>query len=149
MAVTLAVFAAVETVFALRVRFHLIPPVRLDSALSMHWVTETGTGGPAGPSPGSFFVGITPSLPGAWIGSSHVTTAAGSVSLGRTPAACGPNSTDSACTATIARMHLRQVLVYQPASRFWAFQWYETAICLALALLLAGCCVWWVRRRVS
>jgi len=147
MAVTIAVFAAVETVFALRVRFHLIPPVRLDSALNMQWVTETGTGGPAGP--GSFFVGITPNLPGAWIGSSHVTTAAGSISLGRTPAACGPNAAYSACTATIARMHLREVLVYQPASRFWAFQWYETAIYLALAFALAGFCVWWVRRRVS
>jgi hypothetical protein len=46
-------------------------------------------------------------------------------------------------------MHLRQVVVYQPASRFWTFQWYETAIYLALALVLAGFCIWWVRRRVS
>jgi hypothetical protein len=114
----------------------------------MGWVTQTGTGGPAGP--GSFFVGITPNLPGAWIGSSQVTTTAvGSTSLGPVPPACGPNYPQSACTAAIARMHLRQVVVYQPASRFWAFQWDETAIYLALALALAGFCVWWVRRRVS
>jgi hypothetical protein len=147
MVVTLAIFAAVETVFALRVRFHLIPAVRLESALNMHWVTETGTGGPAGR--GSFFVAITPNLPGAWLGSSKVTTASGSTALGRTPSACGQASSYNACTAAIGRMHLRQVLVYQPASRFWAFQWYETAIYFALALVLAGFCVWWVRRRVS
>jgi hypothetical protein len=147
MAVTLAVFAAVEAAFALRVRFHLVPPVRLVSALNMHWVTETGTGGPGGP--GSFFVGITPNLPGAWIGTSEVTTAAGRTNLGPVPHDCGANYTYNACAAVIARMHLRQVLVYQPASRFWTFQWYETAIYLALAVVLAGFCVWWVRRRVS
>jgi energy-coupling factor transporter ATP-binding protein EcfA2 len=95
------------------------------------------------------FIGITPNLPGAWISSSQVTTAAGSTYLGPHLSACGPNATYSACVAAIARMHLRQVLVYQPASRFWALQWYETAIYLALALALAGFCVWWVRRRVS
>jgi hypothetical protein len=147
MAATLAVFAAVETVFALKVRFHLMTPVRLDSALNMNWVTQTGSGGPAGP--GSLFVGITPNLPGAWIGSSHVTTAAGSTALGPLPATCGPNYTFTSCRAAIAGMHLRQVIAYQPASRFWALQWYETAIYLALALVLAGFCVWWVRRRVS
>ena len=46
-------------------------------------------------------------------------------------------------------MHLRQAVIYQPGSRFWAFQWYETAIYLALAAVLAGFCVWWVRRRLS
>ncbi len=147
MAVTLAVFAAVQTGFALKIRFHLIPPVRAVSALNMAWVTETGISGPVGHS--SLSVGITPNLPGAWISSSQVTTAAGSSSLGPSPAVCGPNSTYSACAAAIARLHLRQVLVYQPTSRFWALQWYETAIYLALALALAGFCVWWVRRRVS
>jgi hypothetical protein len=147
MAVTLAVFAAVQAAFELKIRFHLIPPVRVASALNMAWVTETGTGGPAGP--GSLYVGIQPNLPGAWIGSSQVTTAAGSTSLGPVPSSCGPNATYSACTAAITRMHLRQVIIYQPGSRFWALQWYETAIYLALALALAGFCVWWVRRRVS
>jgi hypothetical protein len=147
MAVTLAVFAAVVSGFAGKVRFHLIPPLHLTSPLNMSWVTETGIGGPAGPN--SLLVNITPNVPGAWIGSSQVTTAAGSTSLGPPPPGCGANSTYRACTAAIGRLHLRQVLVYQPGSRFWALQWYETAIYLALALALAGFCVWWVRRRVS
>jgi len=147
MAVTLAVFAAVQAAFELRVRFHLMPPLRLASALNVGWVTQLGSGGPAGP--GSLFVGVSPTLPGAWIGSSQVTTAAGQANLGPMPPACGPNSTYSSCLAAIGRMHLRQVVIYQPGSRFWAFQWYETAIYLALAAVLAGFCVWWVRRRLS
>jgi hypothetical protein len=147
MAATLAVFAAVVSGFAGKVRFHLIPPLHLTSPLNMSWVTQTGIGGPAGPN--SLLVNITPNVPGAWIGSSSVTTAAGSTSLGPPPSGCGENSTYRACTAAIGRLHLRQVLVYQPGSRFWALQWYETAIYLALALALAGFCVWWVRRRVS
>ena len=31
-------------------------------------------------------------------------------------------------------------MTYQPANRYWAFQWYETAIYLALALFLAALC---------
>ena len=147
MAVTLAVFAAVQAAFELRVRFHLMPPLRLASALNVGWVTQLGSGGPAGP--GSLFVGVSPTLPGAWIGSSQVTTAAGQANLGPMPPPCGPNSAYSACVAAIGRMHLRQVVIYQPGSRFWAFQWYETAIYLALAAVLAGFCVWWVRRRLS
>ena len=39
------------------------------------------------------------------------------------------------------------VVTYQPPSRYWAFQWYETAIFLGAALVLAGVCIWSVRRR--
>ena len=43
----------------------------------------------------------------------------------------------------LEKLHIREVATFQPASRYWAFQWYETAIFLGLALfgrvlLLAG-----------
>jgi hypothetical protein len=44
---------------------------------------------------------------------------------------------------------LREVLVYQPASRYWAFQGYEMAIFLGLAVIFAAFCFWWMRRRIS
>ena len=42
--------------------------------------------------------------------------------------------------------HLRQVITYQPASRFWPFQWEESAIFVVLAGLLVAFCFWWVHR---
>jgi hypothetical protein len=55
-----------------------------------------------------------------------------------------------ACTARADAYlpQLREVLTYQPAGRYWPFQAIETAIFLTLALALAGCCFWWVRRRI-
>jgi hypothetical protein len=49
----------------------------------------------------------------------------------------------------VDKLHIREALIYQPVSRYWAFQWYETAIFIGLAFVLAGFCLWWVRRRLS
>jgi hypothetical protein len=43
---------------------------------------------------------------------------------------------------------LREILTYQPASRYWTFQAIETGIFLALAAALAVTCFWWIRRRI-
>jgi hypothetical protein len=53
------------------------------------------------------------------------------------------------CLAEIKRLGYRQQLTYQPSSRFWPFQGYETGIYTAVTLGLAGCCCWWIRRRLS
>jgi hypothetical protein len=37
-------------------------------------------------------------------------------------------------------------VTYQPASRYWAFQSYETAIFLVGTLILVGFSTWWIRR---
>jgi len=42
-----------------------------------------------------------------------------------------------------------QLTTYQPASRFWPFQWIEGAWLLALSLLLIATTVWRVRRRAT
>ena len=44
------------------------------------------------------------------------------------------------------RQGYRQLVTYQPATRFWTLQAIETAIFLALAAALTGFCFWWVRR---
>ena len=44
------------------------------------------------------------------------------------------------------QLRLRELVVYQPASRYWALQWYEMAIFLGAAVLLGGFCFWWSRR---
>jgi hypothetical protein len=60
----------------------------------------------------------------------------------------GPQAAFQDCVAKLAAKY-HEVVTYQPASRFWPFQIYETAIFLGLALLLVGFCLWWVRRRLS
>jgi ABC-type transport system involved in multi-copper enzyme maturation permease subunit len=42
-----------------------------------------------------------------------------------------------------------QLTTYQPAGRFWAFQWIEGGWLLALSLLLIGATLWMVRRRAA
>jgi hypothetical protein len=144
MAVTLAVFALVQLVMPLWVRPHLITPLRTDAALNVggNLTTEmTGSGGRM------TLVGAV-DRPGAWILSNQTVTPAGHVFTGPAPQACAsPTAPPQACIASLARLHLRQVVTYQPASRYWAFQWYETGIFVILAVALAGFCFWRVRRR--
>ncbi|MGH2869186.1 MAG: hypothetical protein ACRDNK_16700 [Solirubrobacteraceae bacterium] len=42
-----------------------------------------------------------------------------------------------------------QLTTYQPASRFWLFQWIEGGWLFALSLLLIATTVWLVRRRAA
>jgi hypothetical protein len=84
---------------------------------------------------------VPPHIPGAWILSTQLTTPDGRpASSVPYTAACGQNSAFSSCQGYIASLHLRQTVTYQPASRYWDFQWTETGIYLALALVLAGLC---------
>jgi hypothetical protein len=43
----------------------------------------------------------------------------------------------------------RQVLSFQPASRFWMFQWEELAIFAVVAIVLSVFCIWWISRRLA
>jgi hypothetical protein len=55
-----------------------------------------------------------------------------------------------AWTSCLTSHGIRLAVTYQPTSRYWPFQWTETAIYLALALALAGYCFRRLgRRRLS
>jgi len=55
----------------------------------------------------------------------------------------------ASCIGKFTRLGYRQLITYQPAGRFWAFQLEETALYLVAAAVLAGLCTWWIQRRVS
>jgi hypothetical protein len=144
MAVTLAVFAAVQLVMPLWVRPHFIPPSHAVTALDPAAINFINTSGN-----GRFIkVGAAVDLPGAWVLANQTLTPDGHVFTGPAPAACMSNSAAfTECEAALSRLHLRQQVTYQPGSRYWAFQWYETGIFLVLAGALCGFCAWLIRRR--
>jgi ABC-type transport system involved in multi-copper enzyme maturation permease subunit len=52
------------------------------------------------------------------------------------------------CNAKLAAK-FHQLVTYQPANRYWPMQWYELAIFLGLAIVLAGVCFYWIGRPLS
>ena len=159
MAITLAVFVALQLAMPLLVRPHLLPPTR-----STIQITDSNLENFSMGPDRRIRVSAKPADTGAWVLSSHTVDASGhavdrippSPSLSPSSGPCAP-SPDAAsfeqglspCLAEVTRLGYRQQVTYQPSSRFWAFQWYETGIYTALTLGLAGFCFWRIRRRLS
>ncbi len=152
MGITLAVIIAVQIAFPLVIRPNLITPVRTTStvtAAAIDGLTTNQNGTNVRVDAQS------PNMPGAWVYSSDVFNQAGSANLGTLPSSCpGPNGGGNGggpqeCFQALAAKHLKQVTVYQPANRYWAFQALEFGIYLTAAILLAWACFWWTRRRLG
>ena len=139
MATALAGFVVARVVVTYVVRPNLEAPVHLTSALHLTSGMEysQSNGGP---------LTLTGGHPGAWVFSDRIVDQAGHAVGGNflSQGACLQSRGGAACIGK-----LREVLVYQPASRYWTFQWYEMAIFLGLAIVMSGFCIWWVRRRVA
>jgi hypothetical protein len=146
MAVTLAIFAAVQVAMPLAIRPHLFPPAHTTQSLAANFsgLENVGAGGHF-----AYTLDYLDSEPGAWIYSSHAVNAAGQpVSV--MPAACvtALNATGDA-TQCLANHGVGIAVTYQPTSRYWPMQWTESGIYLALALALTGYCFWRLGRRLS
>ena len=137
MAIALACIALVQLGWPTAVRPHLIPPEVATSTVSVN-VNTARVG-----HNGELAVPVT-GMPGAWIVSNQTITPSGKVFVLPDVPACS-TGTQQQCNGFLATQHLRRRLTYQPASRFWAFQAYETAIFTILALAFGGFCVWWIR----
>jgi hypothetical protein len=156
MATTIVAFIGVRLAMIYGVRPYLIGPAHLDIALS----SNPSLVGFGGDSSGATVLAFNPRIANAWVYSTHIVNAAGHAptsqflntycpSIGAPGSGSLPNpAVFQACISQIsAQFHL--VVTYQPADRFWTLQWYETAIYLALAAVLAAVSFWWVRRRLS
>ncbi len=162
MAVTLGLVIFVQIAVPTWVRPHLAPTTeqtvefnreRLDGIS----IGDTGPGSP-------LRMTVNTGGPGSWVLSNETIDASGrAVSLPswfadcipRPPApgtngdgpvkAQGPERLD-ACFTRLNDEGYRQQLVFQPAKNFWPLQWAELALFLAVSGLVAGFCLWWVRR---
>jgi hypothetical protein len=150
MAVTLALFAVLQVAMPLWVRPHLFPPNHMVTTLRSFAAVDV-------PIDDGTFTAILngwDSQPEAWVLSSGAVNTAGKP-VTALPAACtqvasAPGKANHPTLLDCLASHgIRVAVTYQPASRYWAFQWTETAIYVALALALAGYCFWRIRRRLS
>jgi hypothetical protein len=162
MASTLFGFIGARLIMTYLLRPHLIAPAHTATTLEF----GPNLGFEAGPA-GVTFVAHNPTFPDAWVLSSRIADKAGRTpttqaihrflqtacpTIGGSPRYGGgsPPSEQAfqACVNQLsAKFHL--AVTYQPASRYWSLQGYETAIFLGLALILAGFCFWWVRNRLT
>lgn len=139
MAATLAVIAAVQIIVPTMVRPHLITPELRTGPILTVPVLDTMTVQHNGQ------LTVPADVPGAWIISNQTVTPSGRVfTLPEVPPC--QSGTHDQCVAWITGQNLRQVVTYQPASRYWQFQWYETVLFLAVAVVLSAACVLWIRR---
>jgi ABC-type transport system involved in multi-copper enzyme maturation permease subunit len=164
MATTLAVYVAARLTFARQVRPHLLTPLKVTSKL----LKTSGYGFEQTPN-GLHFIVSTGSSPNALVFNSvmvgkhgaRVTTqwlkANCANLLMRHPQVSGnsgvrvkgppPKAFGECVDKIVANFH--EVLTYQPASRFWTFQWYETGIYVVVSMALCAFSYWWLRRRFA
>jgi hypothetical protein len=141
MAVTLGGFAFVQLAWPSWIRPHLISPARSTSPLRASEISGLMIG-----HNNRMTVYANVSKAGSWMFSNETVNSAGKPFAGQATHAC-LNGNMQACFKSIVALHPRELVIYQPASRFWAFQWYETGLFVVLALALACFCAWWISRR--
>jgi ABC-type transport system involved in multi-copper enzyme maturation permease subunit len=149
MAITLAAFAALQILLPTTIRPHLQTPVTETVAFTadsrvQQFQTDRGQDG------GVSVAGYESALRGAWIlsGSTPLLNADGRQVTRTQIDGCmtGDFEKDMSCLAT---QNLHFTAEYQPADRYWTFQWLEFAAYLLLAGLLAGFAFWRIRRGLS
>jgi hypothetical protein len=162
MALTLAIFAAVQVAVPLWVRPNLVAPVQDKIRITtenLHGFRGTGPNGPVEQ------LVIEASKPGGWELANATISPTGS-KLAQLPSwvtdclprpGAGPGVTEAkaapgsksgidACLARLDREGYRQLITYHPSNHYWPLQWREMSLYLAAALLLVGFCFWRVRR---
>lgn len=174
---TAVAFLAVRLMATSWVRPLFIPPMHRDLALDPqstgYGSSASGVSGLAvlfGKSPPSTLQPSTPNIANGWIYSTRIVDKSGhgltnSILNGdcpgigtNTPRPAGGPSHGPVPEAAQQALHdcvvkvgatFHELVTYQPASRYWALQWYELTLFVGAALLLALLSLWWVRHRLS
>jgi hypothetical protein len=144
MAATFAVYAAAVIAVAQLVRSHLVPPTHTTVPLDMSWVTgfERNRDG--------LRVVTEPNVAGAWVLDERLITPSGQPFTGAGfDQYCGSDVGPNQCFTWIGSQGLREQLTLHPANHFWPLQYVESGLLLAVSLLLAGFCFFWIRRRTT
>ena len=151
MAVTLVAFTAVMFAVPLLVRPYLLPPV--EETITIEPSAIMGIKGNAN---GEIEEIVFPKPAGAWMLANETVDSSGTAvsPLPEAGDCMGPPSEQrlpdiaqvKACIGKLADLGYSQRVTYQPAGRFWALQWMETGLFLALSGLLTWFCFRRIRR---
>jgi ABC-type transport system involved in multi-copper enzyme maturation permease subunit len=146
MALTLAVFAVVQLIVPAVVRAHLMTPVTSTVAFDEDAMSRSDSFGLG--EQGAMIIGYTRA--GAW----SMTSEAAVLNADGTPFTIQQGLTCQKAApaenmACMADQNLHFSYTYQPANRYWPFQWIELAAYLGLTLLLAAISLWWIRSRIQ
>jgi hypothetical protein len=148
MAGTLAVFIALQIMFAAVLRPNLLPSTTSSLAINATTLSQVqGIGQGADPGGPLSIFGFGPA--GAWIVSAtYLENSSGQTFSANQASSCLDNPAGSFTSIgnCLAPYNLHIDYTYQPASNYWPLQWYETGIYLALASLLGAACFWRIRR---
>jgi hypothetical protein len=161
---TLVSFAAVRLAFTAWIRPHLMSPLVSHQSFSINSPNRIQIGNNL--PQGSWMISqsyVTPS--------GHAVGGGGLLNLGSATVGAGgvkvpdigtcanihpsaaqlgdPQAFSGLVARCVNQLHLTSAVTYQPASRFWPFQTYETLIFFALALAIGAGTVWWVRHRLG
>lgn len=144
MAVTLLAFAAFQLLMANAIRPHFAEPV----TETIEWSDANAVGqidsfgiGPQGAG----IQGYT--IPGAWVVSDLITVYKGDGTEVTEDdiTSCGSSTPDECMTALDASFEV----TYQPADRYWEFQWIELGVAAGLSAVLAGVAFWRIPRGLN
>lgn len=139
MALTLLVFVVTQSLMPNLIRPHLLTPEHMSAPVTAEVVRNLT------------FLGQQPEIaglkvPGAWVlSTSELRTADGARVPDTSYGPCVAGSFEKAADC-IGALNLHVDVDYQPTSRYWTFQWLESALYLSLALLLAALGLWRIRR---
>ncbi|MGA7833908.1 MAG: hypothetical protein WCA31_01730 [Acidimicrobiales bacterium] len=165
MAITIAIFAAVRGCFNLLIRPHFESPLHVAQRFSLPFGNGSPGGGDAKAAGWTLSNRVVNTagkvFPQLSNGFNINTSASGTVTitgLGRCPNRIpnalrtggnnGPNyAVRAALRECVNSFHLFRYTTYQPANRYWPFQWDELGCYVVLSALLAAFSIWWIRRR--
>lgn len=142
MAATLSVFGVVQFAWPTWIRPHLMSPAHAIVSIPSVTLNAVGSGN------GGHLYLAAGGRGGDWILASHAVNAAGRA-VARVPQACQQafNGGPEGFVRCLGAHGIRIAMTYQPGGRFWAFQWLEAGVFVAVAAGLAGFCFWRVARR--